>query len=230
MARPRRRAGARERPQLQCQSQHDFSANRVTHLMAGLIVAGVITLVSLITNYFFPERFRWRKIALLTIGILGVIWSFAQGYMSYQNVLQLRKKVTDLEAQQITRHLSPEQKATLIAALSPFSGQKVSLWCLISARDCNAFAEDFRSVFKEAKWDAPKIDFGTADYDVVGVEPILNEQFPDWPPNTPPIPAAAVLAETLYQLKLTKTRAINPHPDVPTDTILIRIGRIPQPK
>jgi len=55
--------------------------------MAGLIVAGVITLVSLITNYFVPERFRWRKIALLTIGILGVIWSFAQGYMSYQKWL-----------------------------------------------------------------------------------------------------------------------------------------------
>jgi hypothetical protein len=147
--------------------------------MAALIVAGVITLVSLVTNYFVPERFRWRKIALLIIGILGVIWSFAQGYISHQDVLHLRTKVTDLEAQQIPRNLSPEQKATLIAALSPFSGQKVSLWCLISARDCNAFAEDFRSVFKEAKWNAPKIDFGTVGYDVVGVEPILNEQYPN---------------------------------------------------
>ena len=195
--------------------------------MAWLIVAAVITLVSLITSYFVPERFRWRKIALLIIGILGVIWSFTQGYISHQDVLQLRTKVTDLEAQQIPRHLSPEQKAILIAALSPFSGQKVSLWCLISARDCNAFTEDFGFVFREAKWNVPKIDFGTADYDVVGIKPILNEQFPRWSPNTPPIPAAAVLAETLYQLKLTNTREINRHPDVPIDAILIRIGRIP---
>jgi hypothetical protein len=196
--------------------------------MAGLILAAVITVGSLVTNYFVPERFRWRRIALLIIGILGVIWTFGQGYIAHQNVSQLRTKVTDLEARQIARHLSPEEKTTLIAALSPFGGQKVSIWCLVSAWDCDVFAEEFRSVFREAKWDAPRIEVGTADYDVVGIEPILNEQLLN-PLLTikPPIPAVVALAQTLYQLKLTKTNVINRHPDVPMDTILIRIGRIP---
>jgi drug/metabolite transporter (DMT)-like permease len=48
--------------------------------MTGLIFAAVITLVSLITNYFVPDRFQWRKIALLIIEILGIIWTFSQGY------------------------------------------------------------------------------------------------------------------------------------------------------
>jgi hypothetical protein len=116
-----------------------------------------------------------------------------------------------------------------MAALSPFAGQKVSIRCLVSTWDSNAFAEEFRAVFRDAKWGAPRIDFGTADYDVVGIEPILNEQLLNQPVITvrSPIPAAVSLAETLYQLKLTKTNAINRHPDVPMDTILIRIGRIP---
>jgi hypothetical protein len=63
-------------------------------------------------------------------------WQF---YNAQQNISQLRTKVTDFEVQQIARLLSADEKATLIAALSPFSGQKVSIWCLVSAWDCNAF-------------------------------------------------------------------------------------------
>ena len=92
--------------------------------MAGLILAALITLASLITNSFVPERYRWRKITVLIIGILGVIWTFKQGYFSHQDAVQLQAKVNDLEARQIARHLSPEQRATLTAALSPFAGQR----------------------------------------------------------------------------------------------------------
>jgi hypothetical protein len=168
--------------------------------------------------------------ALLYIGLVVVVCMAGQFYFANRDALQLRAKVTDLEAQQISRLLTADEKATLITALSPFAGQKVSIWCLVSAWDCNAFAENFRSVFSEAKWNVPKIDFGTADYDLVGIEPILNERLitPPFFANTPPIPAAVALADTLYQLKLTQTRAINRLPDLPIDTILIRIGRIPQ--
>jgi hypothetical protein len=50
--------------------------------------------------------------------------------------------------QQTPRRLKPDQKTALIAALSPFPNQKAELWCLVSAFDCNAFAEDLRDVLR----------------------------------------------------------------------------------
>jgi hypothetical protein len=70
-------------------------------------------------------------------------------------VALLNKQVAVLEAEQTMRHLRPEQKSALITALSPFRGQKVELWCLVSAFDCNTFAEELREVFRQASWSVP---------------------------------------------------------------------------
>jgi hypothetical protein len=99
------------------------------------------------------------------------------------------------------------------------------LWCLVSAFDCNAFAEDFRDVLRQAKWAEPRISFGTADYDVVEIEPLVNDSLINQPLDTPPIPAADALANALFSLGLVRKAVVNRHPTVPIDTILIRIGR-----
>jgi hypothetical protein len=82
---------------------------------------------------------------------------------------------TPSQTDQQTRRLAPAQKAALISALSPFPNQKVELWCLVGVFDCGEFAEDFLDVFRQARWVAPRIEYGTADYDVVGVEPLVND-------------------------------------------------------
>jgi hypothetical protein len=91
--------------------------------------------------------------------------------------------------------------------------------------DCNAFAEDFRDVFRNAGWAEPTIAIGTGDYDVKGIEPFINDSLKSQPLATPPIPAAKALAGTLFTLGLAPENMVNTHPSVPIGTILLRIGR-----
>jgi hypothetical protein len=147
--------------------------------------------------------------------------------MANAKAAQLAAQAAD---QQTRRHLKQGEKDFLVSALSSFAGQKIELWCLVGVLDCNAFAEDFRDVFRRAGWAEPTISFGTADYDVKGIEPMVNESLISQPLATPPIPAARALAGTLFTLGLIPEIIVNRHPNVPIDTILIRIGRkLPAP-
>jgi hypothetical protein len=68
--------------------------------MALLIVAAVITLVSLVTSHFLPDRFRWRKILLLVVGIVGAALSFSQGYSNLERADGLQHELGTLEQKQ----------------------------------------------------------------------------------------------------------------------------------
>jgi hypothetical protein len=72
--------------------------------MVWLIVAAVIMIASLVTTHFVPDRFRWRKIALLVIGILGAVWSFAQGYRNLERVAVFQAKLVSVEEQLMARN------------------------------------------------------------------------------------------------------------------------------
>src|ERR1051326_7259128 len=94
--------------------------------MARLIIAALPTL----TSYLLPDRFRWRKITLLVIGIAGSIWSFLQGYANLRRVAYLETKVGSVEciqSQASGRHFTPDQRRPLEKRLSEFSGLVVNV-------------------------------------------------------------------------------------------------------
>jgi hypothetical protein len=88
--------------------------------MVSLTIAAVITLVSLVTSHFLPDRFRGRKIVLLVIGIVGAAWSFAQGYWSLERVVDLQQKIA-------ARALSPGAQDRIASKLKMFKGTPFDL-------------------------------------------------------------------------------------------------------
>ena len=70
-----------------------------------------------------------------------------------EQLAEADKKSALLLEQQTPRRLSTEQKQSLIAALSPFPGQKISLVCLMNDTEGMQLSEDFSEVFKAAHWD-----------------------------------------------------------------------------
>jgi hypothetical protein len=132
-----------------------------------------------------------------------------------------------IERQQTPRHLTPEQRAAIVDAISPFQGQKITLACSISSWDCTSFARDFQSAFKQAEWDtSDKITIGIAiGYDDAGIEVAVNPQTVTDPNKVPP--SVRVLMETLFSLRLVPKLIIDRSSDVETGTIRFTIGRIP---
>jgi hypothetical protein len=91
--------------------------------------------------------------------------------------------------------LTPEQQKTLIAALSPFAGQKVRVDVLVGGDD--GLANDFVEIFRGAKWD---VDPGSPSQVVLatrlfGLQPTINRS------GTTP-PAFPALVDTIAALGL----------------------------
>jgi hypothetical protein len=91
--------------------------------------------------------------------------------------------------------LTPGQQKTLIAALSPFAGQKVRVDILVGGDD--GLANDFVEVFRAAKW---QVDPGSPSQVVLatrlfGLQPTINRS------GTIP-PSFSVLVDTLATLGL----------------------------
>jgi hypothetical protein len=57
-----------------------------------LFFCSFLTLISLVTNYFLPDRFHWRKTALLIVGLLGLGGSVIQGYRGIGKMTSLQQR------------------------------------------------------------------------------------------------------------------------------------------
>ena len=55
--------------------------------------------------------------------------------------------------EQTPRTLSKHQQEIILAAISPYSGQKASVWCWPGEKDCATYAAQFANVLQKAKWD-----------------------------------------------------------------------------
>jgi hypothetical protein len=112
--------------------------------------------------------------------------------------------------------LSLEQQQTLIAALSPFAGQKVRVDTVVGG-DVR-LANDFGEVFRAAKW---HVDAGSPSQVVLatrlfGIQPTINRA------GTVP-PAFAALVDTLATLGLGPKTGFADE-QTPVGTIHLRIG------
>jgi len=119
----------------------------------------------------------------------------AQVEASQKKLEQGGTSVTEPQKAVPPRILTSEQQQTLIAALSPFAGQKVQVDIFAGGND--GLANDFVEVFRAAKW---QVDPGSPSQDVlgkrlVGLQPTINRA------GTIP-PAFPALVDTLAALGL----------------------------
>jgi hypothetical protein len=134
-------------------------------------------------------------------------------------------KIEDIQQKQTGRHLTDEQKQTLIRALSPFRGDKVRIFYVLGDEEGRTYAEEFLFVFAQAGWDyggGSGVNQGMFDKEPIGIEIMLNAT----QVSTGKIPRAAdTLAQTLRDLGLPERGFRSP--GVLPGMIEIRIGKKP---
>jgi hypothetical protein len=141
---------------------------------------------------------------------------------------ETQRRVEETRRQQAPRRLTEDQKRSLVAALSPFAGQKFKLEYGMGNNEAANYAADFMDVFRNAKW----VDVGNSPIQAiwtgpgsVGIEVTLNQEEAD----KGAVPRAAfVLIETLGRLGLADHAGFK-NPQVPSQTIEFRIGAKPPP-
>jgi len=127
--------------------------------------------------------------------------------------------VTEPQKSVTARVLTPEQQRTLIAALSPFAGQKVRVDTVLGSNDDRlALAKDFVEIFRAAKWDVDPISPLQVAYKKppIGLEPTINQAG-----SVPP--AFPTLVDTLAALGL-GTNTGFADKKIPVGIIDMRIG------
>jgi hypothetical protein len=110
---------------------------------------------------------------------------------------QPNASVTEPQKTSTARALTPEQQRTLLAALSPYAGQKVRVDTVMGSEDRLALAKDFVEIFRTANWDVDPISPLQVAYKKppIGLEPTINQAG-----RVPP--AFPVLVDTLAVLGL----------------------------
>ena len=140
-------------------------------------------------------------------------------------MLEAKKTTGEVTRAQAYRHLTDEQKQTLIKALSPFRGDKVRIFYIVGDAEGKAYAEEFLYVFAQAGWDYGGgfgVNQGIFDQDPIGIDITLNAT----QVATGKIPRAAeTLARTLRALGLPERGFRSP--GVAPGTIELRIGKKP---
>jgi hypothetical protein len=135
------------------------------------------------------------------------------------------KKLGQVQKQQSDRRLSDDQKQAILAAISPYPGQKVDIVAVANVGDALAYAEDFRSLFEVAKWDyGSGVSQDVYTGDVVGLSVLISDA--NGKAHRAPIGAAKLML-VLIQLGLIKEGFSDPN--IEGDVIQIRIGRKPTP-
>lgn len=140
------------------------------------------------------------------------------------------KKVAELQQQQAPRRLTNAQKQTLIAALAPHKGQKITLLTILGDGEAKRFLEDFIAVLDAAGWDHNGDagilygNFGGTN-DPIGVIVLLNAATAAQ--KRGPL-AVLPLTQALAGIGLVKANDVTPSNDVKPGDIGLVIGRKPR--
>jgi hypothetical protein len=140
-------------------------------------------------------------------------------------IAEMQRRLEETQRQQASRRLTPEQQKSLIATLSPFAGQKVSVVCILGDTEGQQFANDFISVFRSAKWDyggGSGINQAAYTVNPIGIAASVKEATPS------AIPAPlGVLVVALADMGVMPGRNIGIDSALPPDTIQLQIGKKP---
>jgi len=138
-------------------------------------------------------------------------------------------KVAALESKKAERRLSQDEMHTLIAAINPFPGQKISIECMAGDIYGKALAGDFVSVMKDAGWDyggGDGVSQGIFQREPEGIAVLTNDA-----DVTAHKASGGVFAlvHALLDLHLIPTPLLIGDRNVPAGTVRLIIGkRLPQ--
>jgi hypothetical protein len=136
------------------------------------------------------------------------------------------EKAKRVEAQQADRRLTDVQKQAILAAISPFPGQKAGVLIPLGDGEALRYAEEFVAIFRQAKWDitGSGITQGAGGALTVGIQVAISAA--NGAVNKAPI-GAGLLMKTMMQLGIIREGFSSP--DVQGDDLLVTIGRKPNP-
>jgi hypothetical protein len=140
------------------------------------------------------------------------------------------KRVVLLQSKKAERRLSQEEMHSLISAINPFPGQKISIQYVTGDTYGKQLAEDFVSVMKDANWDygggdgaAPEI----FEREPEGIAVLINDADANAHKASKGIFA---LVGALVDLHLVPQALLTGNKDVPPGAIRLVIGKgLPQP-
>jgi hypothetical protein len=134
-------------------------------------------------------------------------------------------RFVELQRARGQRRLSNDEKQTLIAALKPFTGQKVTVASIRGDDEAKDLAEDFVGVFDAAGWDhngETGVSAQQWDRDPVGIEVTLNEA----DARAGRISAGVgALINVVRKLGLTQDNTIYMNSEVPSGQAQLRVGK-----
>ncbi len=157
---------------------------------------GIVCLFAVGVSEIISHIYGLRKDELMSDKVVSIAATQRADVEALQNKLeQGNTSVTEPQKAVPPKILTSEQQQTLIAALSPFAGQKVRVDALVGSDD--GLVRDFVEVFRAAKW---HVDPGSPSQVVLakrlfGLQPTINRA------GTAP-PAFAALVDTLAALGL----------------------------
>jgi hypothetical protein len=122
------------------------------------------------------------------------------------------------------RNLTEVQKRGLIAALSPFRGQKFSIVCLADDSEGKSLAGEILAVLRAAGWEFPEAAIAEATYsrEPIGLSVMVNTGQMMSPAVLRP---TSILVKSLADIGLMPRDGALADPNIPRDRIEIRIGR-----
>ena len=140
-----------------------------------------------------------------------------------QELAKANVAIEELKKQQALRRLSYDEKRTLIAALRPFRGQKISIAAIYGDDDAKNYAEDLVQALDAAGWalDKTGITFQRWNRTPVGVEVTLNEA----DARAGRVSAGTgALINVVRQMGLVDGNSVFMNPDVPAGEVQLRVG------
>ena len=132
---------------------------------------------------------------------------------------QVERRLASLTQQ---RRLTANEKDSLVEALRPYAGQKVTIAAIAGDDDDKVYASDFVEVLQAAGWEHPNVTYRHWDRDPVGVEITLNEA--DGRAGRVNV-AIGALINVVRKLGLTEGNTIYMNGEIPAGEALIKIGK-----
>jgi hypothetical protein len=181
------------------------------------------------TNDQAGEQYS-REVKRLTdeIAIAKEVMVSAQTISARQQVQSETETIPNkAQADAPSRALTATQQQLLVAALSPFAGQKVVVEFIAGDADGYKFEHGFIAVFKLAEWkfgETTAASRGASSHPPTGVQVTVNE---DEVRAGRVLRSARAFAQTLQKLGITKGNTLFVDNQVPVGAIKLTIGLAP---
>lgn len=166
-----------------------------------------------------------RKYALIGAAEHNLSTTFGQQQRETEDryraeIAELQRRLEETQPQQPSRQLTTADQQTLVAAMSPFTGQQIDITSVSGDQEGRQFANDFASVARRAGWQASGVNETAFTANPIGVEVLYRKP----PTDEVPPPALAALVDALVGFHILPARSVTICEDVASDVIRLVVG------